>query len=230
MFHDAVYHPWKEGGSSGTYSSWVGKKYSVTPIDLNPDQDVAPYTRGTGAHNVNGKYLVELDQIHERQPLVFSQLNQEITYTAKLYQLVNFQTGEAISSLAEAPNWFGVAVPKNVTDFSNVILYFHASPMQVKAGGVSSGWNDNDYPDKTGTGNWADWKELFGFVDRLGTQLAAAIEKYPEVEQNQIVIVPFMTTELCNLDNNGNKGNAGILTDHWYDIVNDIIKDLTADR
>ena len=41
------------------------------------------------------------------------------------------------------PNWFGVAVPDGLTDFTRPNIFFHPTPGQA-------GYNDNDYPTKAG--------------------------------------------------------------------------------
>jgi hypothetical protein len=73
---------------------------------------------------------------------------------------------------AFSPNWFGVAVPDGITDFTNVVIYFHPTPQQAN-------YFDPDYASKTNGGSTvhANWKELLGYVDRLGSQLAGAVKK-----------------------------------------------------
>ena len=70
----------------------------------------------------------------------------------------------------------------------------------------------------------SNWKELLGYVDRLGSQLAGAV-KNSQATPNQIVIVPLMRNS--NVDGGpGVLGGAGILPRQWYYIVNDILKDI----
>ena len=250
MFADAVFH-YQPGDDPTLFTPPPAdeRRFRVKSIEFDPekimdeDPNIMDYTRGTGFHNVDKKYLVELDDIHNRENLKFL-YEQDLQYTAKYYQLTDL-TGAVVTGISEeeAPNWFGVAVPSGITDFSNVIIYFHASPAQVtRSGFTTDGWNDADYPERNGDSGGPHWKELFGYVDRLGTQMVGTIKRYrndPQVEvtPNQIVIVPFMPTALCNAWHDGtwnspdgstypNIGSAGILTDQWYYIVNDIIQDL----
>ena len=70
--------------------------------------------------------------------------------------------------------------------FANVVIYFHPTPGQA-------GYDDGDYQAKSNGGNpnRSNWKELLGYVDRLGSQLAGAV-KLAAATPNQIVIVPLM--------------------------------------
>jgi len=90
---------------------------------------------------------------------------------------------------------------------------------------------DPDYPSKTNasdTRNNTYWKELLGYVDRLGSQLAGAV-KHSHATRNQIVIVPLMRNRNLNGRDSSNQLRrvaAGVLPSQWYYIVNDILKDL----
>lgn len=111
-----------------------------------------------------------------------------------------------------APNWFGVAVPDGVADFSKPIIYFHPTPNQGP-------YQDIDYRAKTGTDGYRDWHELFEYVDRLGHELAGAVKRgAPLVDQ--ILILPFMTT--------ASMSDAGIMPANWQAIVTDILIDVRA--
>jgi hypothetical protein len=133
-----------------------------------------------------------------------------------LYELIDL-SNNLLDGGQFSPNWFGVAVPNGITDFTNVVIYFHPTPGQA-------GYRDPDYPLKSNGGdpNHSNWKELLGYVDRLGGQLAGAV-KLAAATPNQIVIVPLMRNS--NVDG-GQPAGAGILPRQWYYIVNDILKDL----
>jgi hypothetical protein len=100
-------------------------------------------------------------------------------------------------ALAEnvVPNWFGVAIPDGLTDFSNVHVYFHPSPGQA-------GYKDADYPTKTGL-----WPNLFFYMQLLGYQLAGS-------DRAQVVVMPFLTS---------GASNAGILPASWQEILPDVL-------
>jgi len=136
--------------------------------------------------------------------LEFTQAN--VGFTALLYELQERASpGDAANVV---PNWFGVAVPDRITDFRNVILYFHPNPTQLGAG-----YDPAQYQAKSGPPG-TNWKELFAYVDRLGNQLAGAATSVELA--NQIVILPFM--KLFR--------DVGILPQFWYHIVRDILDDI----
>jgi hypothetical protein len=62
------------------------------------------------------------------------------------------------------------------------------------------------------------WRRLFGYVDRLGHQLAGAVQA--GASANQVVIVPFLTT--------GAMSSGGILPANWLALLTDIMSDLRA--
>jgi hypothetical protein len=93
------------------------------------------------------------------------------------------------------PNWFGVAVPHGLSDFTRPHIFFHPTPGQA-------GYVDSDYPTKSGK-----WPELFYYMERLGYQMDGA-------HRNQVLIMPFMTE---------GAENAGILPANWQDIVQQIL-------
>jgi hypothetical protein len=103
-------------------------------------------------------------------------------------------------ALAEnvVPNWFGVAIPDGLTDFSNVTVFFHPSPSQ----GGTTGYKDSDYPTKTGL-----WPNLFYYMELLGYQLAAS-------DRAQVLVMPFLTS---------GASNAGILPASWQDILPEVL-------
>jgi hypothetical protein len=142
-----------------------------------------------------------------------------LTYQALLYEL--HDSGDTAASHI-VPNWFGVAIPKNV-DLSGdvyVILYFHPTPSQAfyldpdylakKGSNVGHPLNAGD-PLKEGT----DWKQLFAYVDRLGGQMAGAINYGKPA--NCLVIFPFLTQSPYTLD-----------TNEWFNIIHDILQDINT--
>jgi hypothetical protein len=189
----------------------AGFPYQVVPISLNTSEgNVAKYTQGT-VHHSNPYYA--LNYRNDPPPIKDdgSLLNFEsrvIGFTALLYELQN-GSGTAANVV---PNWFGVAVPDGITDFRNVIVYFHPNPTQSGAG-----YNPNDYQNKSGN-NGTNWKELFAYVERLGKQLAGAA-KYSSGGndlRNQIVILPFMR----------DYDDVGVFPQYWSFIIKAILDDL----
>lgn len=139
----------------------------------------------------------------------------DVAFTALLYELSD------ISGNAVVPNWFGVAVPDGITDFRNVIFYFHPYPIQLPG----ADYLQSTYQSKSGgsPGTGTNWKELFAYVHTLGNQLAGAANYAklnpgvsPGEPWNQIVIFPFMR----------DYDDPGILPQYWYFIVQDILDDL----
>ena len=102
------------------------------------------------------------------------------------------------------PNWFGVAVPNGILDFTKPNIFFHPIPGQA-------GYNDADYPTKTGK-----WPQLFYYMERLGLQVDAAIQLFG-APRNQIVIMPFLTSAATS---------TGVLPADWVGIITDILSDV----
>lgn len=118
------------------------------------------------------------------------------------------------------PDWFGVAIPDGITDFSRPILYFHPS---TAGAGYEDGVNNATYFGKNKsaairTAKETKWLDLFAYVDRLGGQLAGAIQFGGS--PNQVVILPFMPSSALS--------TTGILPDHWSPIISDILADVRA--
>ena len=101
------------------------------------------------------------------------QSDQPAPYRALLYELRDKIGNNAGQVSGVVPNWFGVAMSDPETfDLSKnvyVVIYFHPTPRQVH-------YRDQDYPTKTGTAGGTDWKQLYAYVDRLGGQMAGAVE------------------------------------------------------
>jgi hypothetical protein len=166
---------------------------------------VSPFTRGPGRHPVD-KLLLDDATFVEQGPTPLDFETRQVAFTALLYELQERNNPGVAANVV--PNWFGVAVPDNISDFRNVILYFHPNPSQGGAGYSTSTYQTKSGPPGT------NWKELFAYVDRLGNQLAGAATT-AELS-NQIVILPFMKQFR----------EVGILPKFWYHIVRDILEDI----
>jgi hypothetical protein len=118
------------------------------------------------------------------------------------------------------PNWFGVAVADGITDFTRPTLYFHPNPQPAGYEHGTSPLNGiyfgKSKPAASRSPQESKWLELFGYVDRLGHQLAGAVQF--DATPNQVVIVPFLPASAI--------GDAGILPTDWLPIVTDILGDL----
>lgn len=198
----------------------IAQQFTVRFKPLDPatfaaeDPDLGEFTSGTGRPQVDDKHLLDRTSVSGAGD--FAYIREDVSFSTLLYELVDLSNSLA-NGTQFSPNWFGVAVPDGITDFSNVVIYFHPTPGQA-------GYIDADYPFKTSGGfsTHTNWKELLGYVDRLGGQLAGAVKR-AGATPNQIVIVPLMRNG--NVDG-GRSVDAGILPRQWYYIVNDIIKDL----
>jgi hypothetical protein len=110
----------------------------------------------------------------------------------------------AISDMV-VPNWFGVAIPNGVQDFTRAHIFFHPMPGQAK-------YVDADYFTKGGPPGH-EWTRLFYYMERLGYQLDGAA-------RNQILIMPFLTNAATD---------TGIFAANWFDIITDILTALRAE-
>lgn len=160
----------------------------MEPIFLGP---VSGYHSGTGTFD-REQLVVNPSSVPGSGNLVFQQA--DVHVTTRLYQIAQ----------QVVPNWFGVAVPEGVTDFSHPIIYFHPSPGQA-------GYKDSDYASKTGM-----WPDLFYYMELLGYQLDAAIKKFGALG-NQVVVMPFLTTAATD---------TGIFAANWQSILVDILTDV----
>jgi hypothetical protein len=116
-----------------------------------------------------------------------------------------------------APNWFGVAVPDGITDFTRPTIFFHPTPGPAGyvdgPGNTETTYFGKSKPADQRTPAETKWHELYAYIDRLGQQLAAAV--LAGATPNQVVILPFMTTKRM--------GTAGIFPANWLPIVTDIL-------
>jgi hypothetical protein len=235
MFLDAAAANKEASGLPAPVQPEVPQQFTVKFLSLDPsdftndDSALINFTRGTGhwtgVKQVSNKHLLDAKTNPPASnvgDLAF--LHDDVSFSTLLYELVDLQNPAGLIDGGEfSPNWFGVAVPDGITDFTNVVIYFHPTPGQA-------GYEDVDYPLKTSSGRNTYWKELLGYVDRLGAQLAGAVKGF-NATPNQIVVVPLMRND--NLDGRDDNGNlrhvkAGILPRQWYYVVSDILKDLPA--
>lgn len=188
-------------------------RVNLGPVTATEDASTPQVSQGTGLNTTSGKLVVKETTVTDFGTLDFRQ--NDVKITLLLYELQD--TGGNI--VDAVPNWFGVAVPSGVTDFSKPILYFHPTPSQNN---YIDGKKDVNYFKKTAAGPWTgsgrDWRELFAYMDRNGNQLAGAILQ--GAISNQIVITPIMTTHSAT--------TTGILKDNWLAIVTDILQDVST--
>jgi len=183
----------------------------VVGIDLTPEGATQNFTRGTGAQTIDSKYGVDAVPVQSNSALTFTQL-QNLNYRALLYEV---RQSDGVTPASVSPNWFGVAIPNpgsfDISGDVYTVLYFHPETNQA-------GYRNSDYPTK-GSAHGTDWKQLFAYVDRLGGQMAAAVEHY-NAPANRLVIVPF-------LDNSQSVQVAYTLsTSEWGNILHDILQDI----
>ena len=235
MFLDAAAANDQASGPPPSPTLNIPQQFTVNFLPLKPadfageDSSLGAFTNGTGPQQIINKYLLDIATapVTGGGDLAFLHDGDVgLSFATLLYELVDAQTGALADATQFTPNWFGVAVPNGITDFSNVVIYFHPTPGQA-------GYMDPDYASKTNgcpdcsppiapNSRRTYWKELLGYVDRLGSQLAGAV-KHSGATSNQIVIVPLMRN--ANVDG-GQSAAAGILPRQWYYIVSDILKDL----
>jgi hypothetical protein len=190
-------------------------KVTLSPVFATEDPTKPQVSEGTGSITTSGKLVVDETTVASDGTLDFFQ--NDVQVTLLLYELQD-EFGKVVNAV---PNWFGVAVPSGVTDFSKPILYFHPTPGQDN---YIDGAKDNNYFKKTASGPWTgsgrDWRELFANMDRNGNQLAGAILQ--SAISNQIVITPIMTS--------GSAFTAGILIENknWLTIITMILQDVST--
>ncbi len=159
-------------------------KYAVTSIPLAP---IPGIHSGTGTFQ-NPNWLVVPSSVPGSANLQF--VGQWVQVTTMLFQI----------SDPVVPNWFGVAIPHGITDFSKAHIFFHPMPAQA-------GYLDTDYASKSGL-----WPQLFYYMERLGYQLDGAA-------RNQIIIMPFLKNSATD---------TRIFLTNWFDIVTDILTAVRA--
>jgi hypothetical protein len=200
--------------------TFQGTTLHIQRIDLSPvtaveDQPPPPpeVSLGTGHHSTSSKLLVDTTSVSSNGTLVFG-IQNDVKITLLLYELRD----PADQVAAVEPNWFGAAVPDGVTDFSKPILYFHPTPGQNRYLDTPDYQSKRASGPKSGVGR--DWRELFAYLDRLGNQLAGAIQQ--GADRNQIVIMPFMTSRSAN------PAGIGFFKSNWLAILTSILQDIQA--
>jgi hypothetical protein len=177
--------PTPSTSNAGTGGGGGGAQY-LHSISLPP---FPGYHAGTGYHQLT-KLIVDPNSVTLPGNLQFRSAVCHVT--TLLFQL----------NANVVPNWFGVAVPNGITDFTKPNIFFHPFPT------AAAGYNDADYPSKAG-----NWPRLFYYMEHLGYQADAAIQLYG-APRNQIVIMPFLTVAASD---------AGIFPAAWLGIVTDIL-------
>jgi hypothetical protein len=158
--------------------------FTVSPIDLAP---MAGVHHGTGTFQ-DSIWLVAPASVPPPGRLAF--FGKTVHVTTMLFEIAD----------KVVPNWFGVAVPSGIEDFTKPHLFFHPTPAQA-------GYIDSQYPTKAGK-----WPELFYYMERLGYQLDGA-------GRNQIIVMPFLTEQAKD---------TGILPANWNDLLVDILSQVRA--
>jgi hypothetical protein len=172
--------------SADSATSSLGQTSSgLEQIALGP---IDNFHQGTGTHTTS-KLTVEPASVPGTGKLQFATASERVT-------TMLFQLNEQV-----VPNWFGVAIPSTVVDFTKPNIFFHPIPAQ-------DGYKDADYPTKTGK-----WPQLFYYMERLGYQVDAAITVHG-APANQIVIMPFLTSAATS---------TGIFPARWLGLVSDIL-------
>src|SRR5215472_14561633 len=110
--------------------------YTVTSIPLAAIPNVHD---GTGTHQ-RPNWLVVPASVPGSGNLQF--IGQWMQVTTMLFQI----------SDNVVPNWFGVAIPNGIQDYTKANIFFHPMPAQA-------GYKDSDYPTKAGI-----WPQLFYYM------------------------------------------------------------------
>jgi len=137
----------------------------------------------TGRWNFGGRFF-NLASVTGQMDLAFTAGQQQ-------FDIWLFEIPERV-----VPNWFGVAVPGNVREFSRPHIFFHPTPAQARL-------DDNLYQT-----HHPSWQQLYRYVLLMGLQLAAS-------GRRQILVFPFLTE--------GARDTLGIFAADWLDIVTDLM-------
>jgi hypothetical protein len=161
--------------------------YTVSEISLAP----IPGVHGGTGQQQSYNYAVDPSSVLGSGKLEFVAQQQQAR--TMLFEL---------NDLNAVPNWFGVAVPTGITDFTRPHLFFHPLPGQPRDSKGQQLYKDSDYKTKSG-----GWPQLFYYMERLGYQLDG-------VARGQILIMPFLTNAATD---------TGILPTNWKDIFTHIL-------
>lgn len=159
--------------------------HTVTQIGLAADANQT----GTGTHFATN-WVVDPATVPGTGLLGFHGLDVEVT--TMLFAI----------DAKVVPNWFGVAVPFGISDFSRPNLFFHPTPGQAHYDDSQYWSPNNGYLTKDGK-----WPSLFYYMDRLGYQLDGA-------RRNQVLVMPFLTETAKD---------TGLLPTDWQDILTQIL-------
>jgi hypothetical protein len=160
--------------------------FTVSPIDL----PAIPGVHGGTGRQQSTNWVVVPDSVPPPGLLQFTGANADIT-------TMLFQIADKV-----VPNWFGVAIPTGIQDFTRAHIFFHPLPGQARDAQGHQFYPDSEYFNKG-----AKWPELFYYMERMGNQM-------DEAGRSQIVIMPFLTEAAQN---------TGIFAPNWSDIVTDIL-------
>lgn len=170
--------------------------FVVSRIDLEAIEFIH---KGTDGHTTT-KLVLDPASVPGTGKLVF--VSRSVHVTTLLFQI----------EANVMPNWFGVAVADGITDFTKPTIYFHPTTSPPRY--VESAYFGKTKDAASRTPEESRWRELFEYVDRLGHQLAAAVQHFGATP-DQVLILPFMPASRM--------GNAGILPANWLPIVTDIL-------
>ena len=185
----------------------------MVQIELTPEGATQTFTRGTGSQTIDSKYAVDSVPVQTNSAPTFTQL-QGLNYRGLLYEVRNL---DGVTPASVSPNWFAVAIP-NPTSFDisgdvYTVLYFHPETRQA-------GYSNLDYPTK-GSAHGTDWKQIYAYTDRLGGQMAAAVQHY-NAPANRLVIIPILA------QSDSVQAAYTLTTSEWGNIIHDILQDINA--
>ena len=179
--------------SASADSSSDSAGQTSSDLESIPLGAVQGFHQGTGSHTTS-RLTVEPASVPGAGNLQFATASENVT-------TMLFQLNEQV-----VPNWFGVAVPSTVVDFTRPNIFFHPSPGQ-------DGYKDSDYPTKSGK-----WPQLFYYMERLGYQLDSAITMHG-APADQVVVMPFLTTAATD---------TGIFPARWLGLVSSILTNVRS--
>src|SRR5262249_10809805 len=108
---------------------------------------------------------------------------------------INFDGWVFEAPQGTVPRWFCVAVPKGLSDFSKLLLFFHPTPGQA-------GYVDAQYQ------NFDQWKGIYHYVPEVGYQLAASGKK-------MVFLMPLLPNAAIE--------SLGNFTTSWVDLAAEIL-------
>jgi hypothetical protein len=178
------------GSTASPSSSGATSSFAVSQLSLPPYSGLY---QGTGTFPDNRTVV---DPITVPGSAKMNFVTQSLGLTTLFFQI----------SSSVVPNRFGVAVPSNSKNFDRPNLFFHPIPAQA-------GYKDSDYPSA------GMWPQLFYYMERLGYQVDAAINHWGGGANDQIVIMPYLTSSAVT---------SWILPANWYGILTNILSQTKA--